>query len=71
VSGLELEGGVSAHAHVNRLHLAGDEPLALPAAHSVASALDRTAPLTGARSLRVMEALEAAEHGTITGGRAG
>jgi UDP-2-acetamido-3-amino-2,3-dideoxy-glucuronate N-acetyltransferase len=51
---------------------AGDEPLALAAAHFVESARTGTEPLTsGARSLRVVEALEAAEHGTITGGQAG
>jgi UDP-2-acetamido-3-amino-2,3-dideoxy-glucuronate N-acetyltransferase len=56
-----------------RLELpAGVEPLVLAAEHFVESILAGTEPLTsGARSLRVVEVLEAAEHGATRGGRAG
>jgi predicted dehydrogenase len=50
---------------------AGQEPLALAAEHFVKSVLAGTEPLTsGARSLRVVEVLEAAERGATRGGRA-
>ncbi len=49
---------------------AGAEPLALAAEHFVESILAGTEPLTsGARSLRVVEVLEAAEHAATRGGR--
>jgi predicted dehydrogenase len=51
---------------------AGTEPLALAAEHFVDSVLAGTEPLTsGARSLRVVEVLEAAEHAATRGGRTG
>jgi predicted dehydrogenase len=51
---------------------AGTEPLALAAEHFVDSILTGTEPLTsGARSLRVVEVLEAAEHAATRGGRTG
>jgi predicted dehydrogenase len=50
----------------------GAEPLALAAAHFAESILAGTEPLTsGARSLRVVEVLEAAEHGATRSGRPG
>jgi predicted dehydrogenase len=50
----------------------GPEPLALAAAHFVDSVRAGTEPLTsGARSLRVVEVLEGAEHGATRGGSAG
>ncbi len=54
-----------------RLELpAAVEPLALAAEHFVDSILAGTEPLTsGARSLRVVEVLEAAEHAATRGGR--
>ena len=49
---------------------AAAEPLALAAEHFVDSILAGTEPLTsGARSLRVVEVLEAAEHAATRGGR--
>jgi len=49
---------------------AAAEPLALAAEHFVESILAGTEPLTsGARSLRVVEVLEAAEHAATRGGR--
>ncbi|HJQ73429.1 MAG TPA: Gfo/Idh/MocA family oxidoreductase [Gaiellaceae bacterium] len=51
---------------------AAAEPLALAAEHFADSILTGTEPLTsGARSLRVVEVLEAAEHAATRGGRAG
>jgi predicted dehydrogenase len=48
------------------------EPLVLAASHFAESALTGSEPLTsGARSLRVVETLEAAEHGAPAGSRAG
>ena len=48
------------------------EPLALAAEHFTESILAGTEPLTsGARSLRVVEALEAAERAATRWGRAG
>ena len=49
----------------------GREPLALAAEHFVESVIAGTEPLTsGARSLRVVEVLEAAERGATRDGRA-
>jgi len=49
---------------------AAAEPLALAAEHFVDSILSGTEPLTsGARSLPVVEVLEAAEHAATRGGR--
>lgn len=49
----------------------GAEPLTLAAQHFVESIRNGTEPLTsGARSLRVVEVLEAAEHAATRGGRA-
>ena len=61
--------GFSAH----RLEVpAGAEPLYLAAEHFVESVRTGTEPLTsGARSLRVVEALEAADRGATSGGTAG
>ena len=60
------------HFAARRLELpAAAEPLALAAEHFVASILGGAEPLTsGARSLRVVEVLEAAEHAATRGGRA-
>src|SRR5207245_10435034 len=50
---------------------AAAEPLALAAEHFIDSIRNDTEPLTsGARSLRVVEVLEAAEHAATRGGRA-
>src|SRR5262249_27407811 len=50
----------------------GTEPLALAAEHFIESVLAGTEPLSsGARSLRVVEALEAADRAAYRGGRAG
>ncbi len=60
------------HFAARRLEVpAAAEPLALAAAHFVESVLGGREPLTsGARSLRVVEVLEAAEHAATRGGRA-
>jgi predicted dehydrogenase len=51
---------------------AAAEPLALAAEHFLESIRAGTEPLTsGARSLRVVEVLEAAEHAATRAGRAG
>jgi predicted dehydrogenase len=59
------------HFAAHRLEVpAAVEPLALAAEHFVDSILAGTEPLTsGARSLRVVEVLEAAEHAATRGGR--
>jgi predicted dehydrogenase len=61
------------HFAAHRLEVpAAVEPLTLAAQHFVESVVAGTEPLTsGARSLRVVEALEAAEHAATGGGRAG
>jgi predicted dehydrogenase len=61
------------HFAARRLEVpAAVEPLALAAEHFLESILAGTEPLTsGARSLQVVEVLEAAEHGATRGGRAG
>ena len=60
------------HLAARRLELpAAAEPLALAAEHFIDSIRNGTEPLTsGARSLRVVEVLEAAEHAATRGGRA-
>jgi predicted dehydrogenase len=60
------------HFTAHRLEVpAAAEPLALAAEHFVESILTGTEPLSsGARSLRVVEVLEAAEHAATRGGRA-
>jgi len=60
------------HFAAHRLEVpAAVEPLALAAEHFVESVLAGTEPLTsGARSLRVVEVLAAAEHAATRGGRA-
>ena len=60
------------HFAARRLEVpAAAEPLALAAEHFVESVRSDTEPLTsGARSLRVVEVLEAAEHAATRGGRA-
>jgi predicted dehydrogenase len=71
------EGGAPiipvSHFAARRLEVpAAVEPLSLAAEHFVESIAAGTEPLTsGARSLRVVEALEAAEHAATRGGRAG
>ena len=51
---------------------AGDEPLALAAAHFVECVQTGAEPVSsGARSLRVVEVLEAADRAATQGGRAG
>jgi len=58
------------HFAARRLELPAAEPLALAAEHFVDSIRNGTEPLTsGARSLRVVEVLEAAEHAATRGGR--
>src|SRR5437016_9185121 len=59
------------HFAARRLEVpAAAEPLALAAEHFVESVRSDTEPLTsGARSLRVVEVLEAAEHAATRGGR--
>ncbi|TMB04505.1 MAG: Gfo/Idh/MocA family oxidoreductase [Deltaproteobacteria bacterium] len=61
------------HFFARRLEIpAAAEPLGLAAAHFVDCVVTGREPLTsGARSLRVVEVLEAAEHGATQGGRAG
>ena len=61
------------HCTPRRLEIpAGVEPLAMAAEHFLESVIAGTEPLTsGARSLRVVEALEAAERGATRGGRPG
>jgi predicted dehydrogenase len=60
------------HFAAQRLEVpAAVEPLSLAAAHFIESVQTGTEPLTsGARSLRVVEVLEAAEHAATRGGRA-
>ena len=60
------------HFAAHRLEVpAAAEPLALAAEHFLESVLEGTEPLTsGARSLRVVEVLAAAEHAATRGGRA-
>jgi UDP-2-acetamido-3-amino-2,3-dideoxy-glucuronate N-acetyltransferase len=60
------------HFAAHRLEVpAAAEPLALAAEHFVESVLTGSEPLTsGARSLRVVEVLAAAEHAATRGGRA-
>jgi UDP-2-acetamido-3-amino-2,3-dideoxy-glucuronate N-acetyltransferase len=60
------------HFAARRLEIpAGAEPLGLAAGHFIESVIAGTEPLTsGARSLRVVEVLEAAAHAATRGGRA-